>query len=396
MGGHNFAGIDVRYLEPGGLTGVWAEENTRASIWDAMHRKETFGVSGPRIKVRLFGGWNYERRALEGKGWVEAAYAGGVPMGADLPPLKSKAPTFVVWAVKDPTSGNLDRIQIVKGWSEHGQSFERVFDVAWSGDRKPDKWTGKVPAIESTVDIDEASYTNSVGSVELKAIWTDLEFDPSQHAFYYARVLEIPTPRWTTIQAKQIDIPPPDVVPPTVQERAWSSPIWYTPTDQARKAAKPGLTVASLKSKGATGLGQKQVEELIVGKAVWYRNNVTGEQFKVSYRENGQHTVYHVGRNVRQPSEIGDVARDGYEGASSAYTIVDGKVVTHLQDHPYQVAYYKVGDTIYAARSNEFGHANYEILSKVPVMLDPLPKSLTDELEKKDQAEFLHYDSESK
>jgi len=396
MGAHNFAGIDVRYLEPGGLTGVWAEENTRASIWDAMHRKETFGVSGPHIKVRLFGGWNYGPGALDGKGWVKAAYAGGVPMGADLPPLESKAPTFVVWAVKDPTSGNLDRIQIVKGWSKDGQSFERVFDVAWSGDRKPDKWTGKVPAIESTVDIDEATYTNRVGSVELKSVWTDPEFDPSQHAFYYARVLEIPTPRWTTIQAKQIGVPPPDVVPPTVQERAWSSPIWYTPTDEARKAAKPGLTVASLKSKGATQLDQKQVETLLVGKAVWYRNNVTGEQFKVSYRDNGQHTVYHVGRNVQQPSEIGDVARNGYEGASSAYTIKGGKVVTHLQDHPYEVAYYKVGDTIYGARSNEFGHANYEILSKAPEMLDPLPRSLNEELEKKDQARFLHYESESR
>jgi hypothetical protein len=396
MAGHNFAGIDVRYLEPGGLTGVWAEENTRASLFDAMNRKETFGVSGPHIKVRLFGGWDYDDDVLGDKNWVAEAYENGVPMGGDLPPMKTKAPTFIVWAVKDPTAANLDRIQIVKGWTKNGQSFEHVYDVAWSGDRKPSKWTGKIPPIKSTVDIEEATYTNTVGSVELKTVWTDPEFDPSQHAFYYARVLEIETPRWTTIQAKQLGIAPPDVVPPTVQERAWSSPIWYTPTEQARKAAKPGLTVADLKSKGAARLNQQQVESMIVGKAHWYRNTVTGEQFKVSYRDDGQHTVYHVGKHVDQPSLIGDVARNGYEGASSAYWIKDGKVVTFLQDHPFEVAYYKLGDTVYGARSNEFGYANYEVLPKPPLLIEPLPKEVMEKAEKADQADFLHYDSEVK
>ncbi len=197
-----FAGVliggtmDVRLENPGGLTGVWAEENTRASLWDAMYRKETFGVSGPRIKVRLFGGWGYDNDILKARDWVKQSYAGGVPMGADLPPMpsggKGTAPSFVVWAVKDPTSGNLDRIQVIKGWTQDGQSFEKIFDVAWSGDRKPDKWTGRVPAILSTVDLDKATYTNDVGSTELKTVWTDPEFDASQHAFYYARVLEIP------------------------------------------------------------------------------------------------------------------------------------------------------------------------------------------------------------
>ena len=242
MSGHLFAGMDVRYENPAGLTGIWAEENTRASLWDAMYRKETFGTSGPRIQVRFFGGWGYDDDILNGKDWVNAAYAGGAPMGGDLPPHRRRpeAPTFVVWAVKDPTAGNLDRIQIVKGWTKHGQSFEKVYDVVWSGDRKPDKWTGEVPPIQSTVDIDEATYTNSVGATELKTVWTDPDFDPSLHAFYYARVLEIPTPRWSTIQAKQLGIAPPDVVPATVQERAWSSPIWYTPTAEAREAAAGG------------------------------------------------------------------------------------------------------------------------------------------------------------
>ena len=173
-----FAGVliggtmDVRLENPGGLTGVWAEENTRASLWDAMYRKETFGVSGPHIKVRFFGGWGYDKDIVNAGDWVKQSYAGGVPMGADLPPMpaggKGTAPRFVVWAVKDPTSGNLDRIQVIKGWTQNGQSFEKVFDVVWSGDRKPDKWTGRVPAIQSTVDLDKATYTNSVGSAELK------------------------------------------------------------------------------------------------------------------------------------------------------------------------------------------------------------------------------------
>ena len=238
----------MRLENPGGLTGVWAEENTRASIWDAMYRKETFGVSGPHIKVRFFGGWGYNKDILNARDWVHQSYANGVPMGADLPPMKGTAPTFVVWAVKDPTSGNLDRIQIIKGWTKNGQSFEKIFDVAWSGDRKPNKWSGRVPAIQSTVDLEKATYTNTVGSTELKTVWTDPEFDASLHAFYYARVLEIPTPRWTLIQAVKAGIPPPDVVPLTGQERAWSSPIWYTPSAEARKNAPAGMTVADLKT----------------------------------------------------------------------------------------------------------------------------------------------------
>ncbi len=155
----------------------------------------------------------------------------------------------MVWAVKDPTSGNLDRIQIVKGWTKSGQSFEKIFDVVWAGDRKPDKWTGVVPPIGSTVDIENATYTNTIGAVELKTVWTDPEFDPSLHAFYYARVLEIPTPRWTTIQATKLGIAPPDVVAATLQERAWSSPIWYTPSAEAAQereaAARPSPTSRS-------------------------------------------------------------------------------------------------------------------------------------------------------
>jgi hypothetical protein len=357
-----FGTIDVRLENPGGLTGVWAEENTRASIWDAMYRKETFGVSGPHIKVRFFGGWGYDKDILNASDWVHQSYAKGVPMGADLPPLKGTAPTFVVWAVKDPTSGNLDRIQIIKGWTKDGQSFEKIFDVAWAGDRKPDKWSGRVPAIQSTVDLEKATYTNTVGSVELKTVWTDPEFDSSLHAFYYARVLEIPTPRWTLIQAVKAGLTPPDVVPLTGQERAWSSPIWYTPSADARKNAPAGMTVTDLKAKGATQLGDAQLKALIVGKAFWVRNNATGEQFSIAYTAEGQSNVWHIGKNVNTPSWVGNPVRDGYQGTTTPYKIEGGKVVTTISQDPFAVTIYKLGDTYYGARSNEFGYANYEII----------------------------------
>src|SRR5262249_30579666 len=355
-------------IGPAGLTGVWAEENTRASIFEAIQRKETFAVSGPHIQVRLFGGWDYSDDAqltqqrefwkivpewIKDRLWVKTAYKRGAPMGGDLKPMPAgkKAPSFAVWAVKDPSSGNLDRIQIVKGWSKQGQSFEKIFDVVWAGDRVPDKWTGIVPPIGSTIDIDNATYTNTIGAVELKGVWTDPEFDPSLHAFYYARVLEIPTPRWTTIQAKQLGIAPPDVVPPTLQERAWSSPIWYTPSADALKLAKAGVKVDDLKKKGAVALNDTQLQQLIVQKSIWLQNNVTGEKFQMEYgasgkpasgkpatpsepgfitqrfgSNQGQEKIDYVGRNVLQPSAIGNVAQASCIGATSPYYINNGKI----------------------------------------------------------------------
>jgi len=377
-----FAGVliggtmDSRLVNPGGLTGVWAEENTRASLWDAMYRKETFGVSGPHIKVRFFGGWGYDRGVANAADWVKQSYAGGVPMGADLPPMpaggKGTAPRFVVWAVKDPASANLDRIQVVKGWTQNGQSFEKVYDVAWAGDRKPDKWSGRVPAIRSTVDFEKATYTNDVGVTELKTVWTDPDFDAGQHAFYYARVLEIPTPRWTLIQAVKSGLPPPDVVPLTGQERAWSSPIWYAPSAEARKAAAPGLTVADLKKKGATALTDAQLQALVVGKAFWLQNNVTGDQFSQNFTAEGNTVTFRVGFNATTPSAVGRPAQEGYEAATGRYQIQGGKLVTWVAQEPYSLTFYKLGDTTYAARSNEFGFANYEIIPVPQIALNPL------------------------
>ncbi len=224
------AGEPPTALSSGGLTGVWAEENTRESIFAAFKRKETFGTSGVLIKVRMFGSWNYAAGMTKNPDWVKTAYDQGVPMGGDLPVHGGKAsPKFVVYAVKDPNSGNLDRIQIIKVETRNGKSQEKVFDVVWSGDRKPDAKTGKVAAVGNTVDVKTATYSNSIGAVQLVGEWTDPNFDPSAYATYYARVLEIPTPRWSTYWAAKLDLPPNPTVPTTVQQRAWTSPIWYVP-----------------------------------------------------------------------------------------------------------------------------------------------------------------------
>ena len=371
MAGTLFAGLDVRYENPAGLTGIWAEQNTRASLFDAMQRKEVFGTSGPHIKVRFFGGWGYAKDADNKHDWVKAAYASGVPMGGDLPAAAGKAPSFVVWAVKDPTSGNLDRIQIVKGWAKNGQTFEKIYNVAWSGDRKVDPLSGKLPPVGDTVDIPKATYTNTIGSVELKAVWVDPDFEPGIDAFYYARVLEIPTPRWTTIQAKELGIPPPEVVAATVQERAWSSPIWFTPTETARKSVPAGTTVASLKAQGAVALTDAQLTELVVGKTLWVRDNVTGGIFSAVFNTQGQRLVRNLTKGrLPEQSEIGEALKNGLLGIPTAYTIRDGKIITNFGNAPYEMTVYKLGDKTFAARSNEFGFANYEII--------PTPKALNE------------------
>lgn len=218
---------------PGALTGVWAEANTREAIFDALRRKETFATSGTRLKVRLFGGWTYAANLVLQRDWIGTAYAGGVAMGGDLPSrpraASASAPRFIIWAAKDPNGANLDRAQIIKVWFDGGTPRERVFDVALSGNRKPDTRSGKVPPVGNTVDLGSATYANTIGAVELATVWVDPAFDSAQPAVYYLRVLEIPTPRWTTIAAVRHKLPLPRNSPATIQERGWSSPIWYTP-----------------------------------------------------------------------------------------------------------------------------------------------------------------------
>jgi hypothetical protein len=217
-------------MSASGYTGVWATENTREAIWDALKRKEAYSTTGPRMLVRFFGGWDFVPGDAQTRMPAEAGYAKGVPMGGDLRSApEGRSPSFLVAAMKDPLSGNLDRIQIVKAWADaSGAIQEKIHDVAWSDSRKPNA-DGKLPTVGNTVDVANATWTNSIGSPELIAVWTDPDFDPKLRAVYYARVIEIPTPRWTAYDQKRFGIKMPDEVPMIIQERAYTSPIWYTP-----------------------------------------------------------------------------------------------------------------------------------------------------------------------
>ncbi|WP_082316528.1 DUF3604 domain-containing protein [Mangrovimonas sp. ST2L15] len=219
----------IREFSSGGLAGVWAESNTRESIFEALKRKETFGTSGPRMKVRFFGGYNYSEDLVSQTNWLNTAYESGVPMGSNLQSSTGKSPTFVIHAVKEADGANLDRIQVIKGWLDaNGKTHEKIYNVAMSDGRTAES-NGNVSDVGNTVDIKNASYTNDIGATELKTVWTDPDFNAQQYAFYYVRVLEIPTPRWSTYDAKTLGIEPRKDLPATIQERAWSSPIWYNP-----------------------------------------------------------------------------------------------------------------------------------------------------------------------
>jgi hypothetical protein len=213
-----------------GYAAVWATENTRAAIFDAMKRKETYASTGPRIAVRFFGGWGFEAADAQRPDIAGTGYRKGVPMGGDLAaPPPGRSPSFLVWAAKDPDGANLDRAQVVKGWvDKEGKSWERVYNVALSGGRI-DNGRRKVAKVGNTVDLRHATYRNSIGSTQLAAVWRDPDFDPQQAAFYYVRVIQIPTPRWTAYDAVRFGDHMADEVPMVVQERAYTSPIWYEP-----------------------------------------------------------------------------------------------------------------------------------------------------------------------
>ena len=215
-----------------GLSVVWATENTRSAIFDAMERRETYATTGPRMTVRFFGGWDFGPEDLQSRLLANVGYDKGVPMGGDLTSAPvGKAPTFLVGAVRDPIGANLDRIQIVKGWLDsNGDLQEQVFDVVWSDtDTRQAGSDGKIPAVGNTVDVENATWSNTIGASELAAVWKDPDFDPTLSSFYYIRVLEIPTPKWTAYDAKRFNLDLPEDVPMFSQERAYTSAIWYTP-----------------------------------------------------------------------------------------------------------------------------------------------------------------------
>lgn len=218
-------------LSSSGLTAIWAHENTRESLFDAMKRKEVYATTGSRIRVRFFGGWDFRAKDVSRPNYADIGYKKGVPMGGDLSNgPKGRAPSFLIGAAKDPDGANLDRIQIIKGWVDaNGQNNEKIYNVSLSDDREVDPDTGEAPSVGSTVNLDFAIYSNTIGSAYLYGFWTDPHFDPSQHAFYYVRVLEIPVPRWTAYDASYFNIERNPNIPMTIQDRAFTSPIWYTP-----------------------------------------------------------------------------------------------------------------------------------------------------------------------
>jgi hypothetical protein len=229
--------VDPKYsiydidLGASGLAAVWATENTREAIWDAMKRREVFATTGTRLRVRVFGGWDFAEEEVSRPDFAAQGYARGVPMGGDLRPgPEGAAPSFMVRALRDPDGANLDRIQIIKGWLDAaGETHERIWDVACADREIVDgACDGEVG---STVDVADASWTNTIGRAVLGAHWTDPEFNPSLKAFYYVRVIEIPTPRWTAYDAKFFDIEMPENARMIVQDRAYTSPIWFTPAE---------------------------------------------------------------------------------------------------------------------------------------------------------------------
>ena len=219
------------HIVASGYAAIWARDNTRKSLFDAMKRREVYATTGSRISVRFFAGWEYEAADLDQPAWLDTAYGKGVPMGGDLAHApEGGSPTFLLTAARDPDGANLDRVQIVKGWRDAaGNLHEKVHDIAWSGERAPDPETGKVGPVGSTIDIKTATFDNSIGDKALAGYWRDPDFDPAEPAFYYARVIEIPTPRWTAYDAVWFNLELPEEIPMTVQDRAYTSPIWYTP-----------------------------------------------------------------------------------------------------------------------------------------------------------------------
>ena len=232
--GHPFVKSELGAIEgyelaASGYQAVWAQENTREAIFDAMERKETYATTGPRISVRFFGGWNFTEEDLRSRAPAFRGYEKGVPMGSDLPVTSGESPTFMVYALRDPMGANLDRIQIIKGWLDaDGATHEKVYNVAWSNGRDIDTG-GQLPPVGNTVDLEAANWTNTIGASELATVWIDPDFDPKDKAFYYARVIEIPTPRWIVYDKVRYGSEIPEGANVIQQERAYTSPIWYEP-----------------------------------------------------------------------------------------------------------------------------------------------------------------------
>lgn len=314
--------------------------------------------------MRFFGGWDYVSDDASVPNLAEVGYEKGVPMGGDLTRAPvDKAPRFLIQAAKDPKNANLDRIQVIKGWYKQGQRFERIYEVAWAGERKLGV-DGKLPPVGNTVDLKTATYTNDIGVPQLATVWTDPDFDPAARAFYYVRVLQIPTPRHTLYDAVALQVPHPENKPATIQERAYTSPIWYTPTEEVlADADAKAMTLSKLKQQGAEQLDATALKALVVGKTLAVRNLVTGELLEARFGEDGHRVLRNITDEQIQ-AEAWEVMHGGAGlGGVAPYEIGDGRIVTRFDNKKFEVRVFRVDGRHLAVRSNEQGYANYEVLA---------------------------------
>ncbi len=349
-----------------GLAGVWATENTREAITAAFKRKEVYATTGPRIQLRLFGGYDYTASDARAADLASAGYAKGVPMGGDLAQApQGKAPTFLIHAAKDPKEANLDRIQVIKGWlAEDGKTHEKIYDVALSDGR-----TDGSQAVGNTVDLKTGKYTNDIGARELVAVWSDPDFDPGLRAFYYTRVIQIPTPRHSLYDAIALGIDPKETKhPATIQERAYSSPIWYTPNPGKLKevtklviAKMPGMSVDSAVKEGFSQMTGDEIRKTLLGKTLMLKDLTSGKVYEGKLLETGKRVLKETGVAKEQ------VAQSAYHGGGSLlmgkadYEIRNNTIVSSDGIRTITSTLYRKGDRIVAARDVDGGVVNFEI-----------------------------------
>lgn len=352
-----------------GLAGVWATENTREAITAAFKRKEVYASTGPRIQLRFFGGYDYSVNDARSADLAAAGYAKGVPMGGDLVQApQGKAPTFLIHAAKDPKHANLDRIQVIKGWlGTDGKTQEKVFDVALSDGR-----TDGSKAVGNTVDLTTGTYTNDIGEPELVAVWTDPEFDPGLRAFYYTRVIQIPTPRHSLYDAIALGIDPKETKhPATIQERAYSSPIWYTPDASVLKDVKKmavakavPLTTDSVVKEGYQQMSAAEIRKQLLGKTIMLKDLASGRVYEGKLLKSGKRVL----KSATVASE--QVAQAAFHGGGpllmgeTDYEIKDDKVVSSDGLRTITSTLYRKGDRIVAARDIDNGAVNFELSVK--------------------------------
>ena len=348
-----------------GLAAVWATENTREAITAAFKRKEVYATTGPRIQLRFFGGYDYQAADAESADLASVGYAKGVPMGGDLAQApKGKAPTFIVHAAKDPKEANLDRVQIIKGWlGADGKTRERIFDVALSDGR-----TDGSQMVDNTVDLKTGTYSNHIGAQELVAVWTDPAFDPGLRAFYYARVIQIPTPRHSLFDAIALGIDPKETNhPATIQERAYSSPIWYTPDQaiikpvtKAVMAEVKQLSVDALLADGYRQLSGADIKAL-VGRKLGLRDLTTGIEYEGMLHESGKRVLKEVGIAKEQLAQAAFHGGGSMVMGEGGYEIKDDTIVSSDGLRTITSTLYRKGDRILAARDVDNNRVNYEV-----------------------------------